>query len=237
MLLTGFTQGVSNPCVYYHAGRDIRTMVYGDDFISLASSENLQWFHAELGKAWTIKIRGTLGPSSMPEYVQEIVVLNRLISWTSEGIELEADPRHAELVIRAVGVTGTKATTPMVKEAADNSLEEDTPLAQELVPFYRSNTMRAAYLSQDRPDVLTPVRVLAKGMSAPTERHVTALKRLARFLRSRPRLAQLFKWQDKVTSSVDTWKDSNHDGSLFDAWRQLHTHLLERARCDCLELR
>ena len=33
LLLIGFTQGVSNPCVYYHAGRDIRTMVYGDDFL------------------------------------------------------------------------------------------------------------------------------------------------------------------------------------------------------------
>ena len=146
----------------------------------------------------------------MPECVQEIVVLNRLISWTREGIELEADPRHAELVIRAVGVTGMKVTTPMVKEAAENALEEDIPLAQELVPLYRSITMRAAYLSQDRPDLQTPVRVLAKGMSEPTERHMTALKRLARFLRLKPRLVQLFKWQDKVTSSMDTWTDSDH---------------------------
>jgi len=213
MLSIGFVQGPSNPCIYYHAGRDIRTMVHGDDFVSLGSKTNLEWFHSELSKAWTIVIRGILGPPSMAGCVQEIVILNRLLSWTSEGLELEADPRHASLIVQAMGVTGAKVTTPMVKEPADQALVEDVKLSSDWVPLYRSTTMRAAYLSQDRPDLQNAVRALAKGMSEPTERHLTALKRLARFLRHRPRLVQLFRWQESI-ARVDTWTDSDHAGCI-----------------------
>ena len=73
--------------------------------------------------------------------------------WTRGGIELESDPCHAEMIIRAVGVTGPKLSTPMVKERADNAFNEDIDLAKDLALPYRSTTMRAAYLSQDRPDI------------------------------------------------------------------------------------
>ena len=53
------------------------------------------------------------------------------------------------------------------------------------------------------------VRELAKGVSAPQERHLVWLKRLARFMRHRPRLVQRFAWQDLVTE-VETWVDANH---------------------------
>ena len=40
----GFTTGVSNPCVFYHSGRDISIVVHGDDFTALGSDENLNWY-------------------------------------------------------------------------------------------------------------------------------------------------------------------------------------------------
>ena len=64
-------------------------------------------------KHWTIDVRGILGP---PGVKQTIVILNRLATWTSEGIELEADPRHVELILQEVGCEGAKVTTPLVKE-------------------------------------------------------------------------------------------------------------------------
>ena len=35
---------------------------------------------------------------------QNIDILNRLVSWTNRGIELEGDPRHAEIIIREMGL-------------------------------------------------------------------------------------------------------------------------------------
>ena len=56
--------------------------------------------------------------------------------------------------------------------------------------------MRLNYAGQDRPDLAYVCRELAKGMSEPTERHVTMLKRCARYLALKPRVVQLFKWQE-----------------------------------------
>ena len=48
-----------------------------------------------------------LGPDK--DGVQEIRVLNNIIRWAPEGIELEAAPRHAEIVIKELGLQGAKA--------------------------------------------------------------------------------------------------------------------------------
>ncbi len=37
----GFIRGLSGPCLFYHPGKDIRAVVYGDDFTLLASEEQL----------------------------------------------------------------------------------------------------------------------------------------------------------------------------------------------------
>ena len=38
------------------------------------------------------------------------------MTWTDNGIELEADPRHVDLILKEVGCEGSKVTTPLVKE-------------------------------------------------------------------------------------------------------------------------
>ena len=56
-------------------------------------------------------------------------VLNRVLTWTLEGLELEADQRLAELIIQMLGLQGSKGvSTPGAKEEeeeeADGDLEE-----------------------------------------------------------------------------------------------------------------
>ena len=48
-----------------------------------------------------------LGPG--PHQSKQIRVLNRVISWTDEGLVYEPDQRHAEIVIRELGLEGAKA--------------------------------------------------------------------------------------------------------------------------------
>ena len=47
----------------------------------------------------------------------EVRILNKIVRHTKEGIELEADPRHAEVVVKELEIQNAKASTvPGVKE-------------------------------------------------------------------------------------------------------------------------
>ena len=128
-------------------------------------------------------IRGILGPPSMADVAHSITLLNRLVTWTDRGIELEADPRHVDLLLNEVGCEGAKVTTPLVKERVEEALNAED-LDEELCGLYRSASMRLAYLSQDRPDLLVLGKELAKGLKRPTVAHFQMLKRGVRYLRA-----------------------------------------------------
>ncbi|CAE7377600.1 unnamed protein product, partial [Symbiodinium necroappetens] len=99
----GFRQGRSNPCLYFH----------GDDFTVVGSYEELKWL--ELNQVWTVETTGILARpgSELPGVIQSISVLNRLVTWTRDGIELEANPRHVDLVLEQLGLDkGAVVTTP-----------------------------------------------------------------------------------------------------------------------------
>ena len=67
--------------------------------------QNLKWMKAELEKHYEIKTQ-VLGPG--PEDLQQVRVLNRVLTWTKEGIHYEADPRHAEIVAEQLGLRDAK---------------------------------------------------------------------------------------------------------------------------------
>ena len=92
----GFTQGVSTPCAFYHAGYGIRTVVHGDDFVSEGPIENLIKMDKELRTHFDIKTE-ILGPEK--DCVKQLTILNRVVTWESEGVTWEPDPRHAEIII------------------------------------------------------------------------------------------------------------------------------------------
>ena len=46
-------------------------------------------------------------------------MLNRIVRWTDEGIEYEADPRQSEQPVRDLGISGSKSGgTPGVKQTS-----------------------------------------------------------------------------------------------------------------------
>ena len=136
--------------------------VHGDDFIGLGQKSQLEWFAQELGKHWTVETRGYLEPPGMPGTQQSIDILNRLVSWTNRGIELEADPRHVEIIINEIGCEGAKVTTALVKERMEE-VEDADPLEPKEVARYRSVSMRLSYIAQDRPDLQVLAKELAQG--------------------------------------------------------------------------
>jgi len=207
-----FTQGKSNPCLFYHRVRRIRTTVHGDDFESLGPLSSVRWFAAELKKHWMLEEKGILGPPGLAGTVQEMRHLNRILTWDSSGIVWEPDPRHVEVIIKELQVQRA-VTTPLVKEKIDEVDEEEIPLDSEWKSAYQSYTMRLGYLSHDRTDLQRVVRELAKGMAEPTERHWEMLTRAARYLVHAPRVVQRFRYQASF-DRLDVHTDTDHAGCI-----------------------
>ena len=103
----GFVQGKHSACLFYHEEKEVAVMVHGDDFVAAGDPKHLAETEAILAKKYKIKVE-RLGPDD--DDLKEVNILNKIVRITTEGIELEADPRHAELIIRELGLEGCKAT-------------------------------------------------------------------------------------------------------------------------------
>ena len=193
----GFAQGKASPCLFHHPGKSISVLVHGDDFVSLSSPQNCRWLRKVLKSEWDIKERGLLG-----EDVNEIRILGRILSRTEKGYTLEADPRHAEILIASEGLSekSNGVVTPGIK--ADAGDEMSKPLDQDCASAYRSKCMRAAYMALDRPDLQYAVKEAARAMAKPTEADLGMVRRIARYLRHRPRLILEYPWQNTPTNVI-----------------------------------
>jgi len=136
----GFTRGLGHPSVFHHKGQGIKTLVHGDDYVSSGSPASMAWLEKELGKAYEIKTQ-RLGLGS--GLCSEGKVLNRIIRATSGGWEVEADPRHAELVVEQLGLQNEKSVvTPGVSGAEEDDQPDEIPLVGADVTSYRGVTAR-----------------------------------------------------------------------------------------------
>jgi hypothetical protein len=72
-------------------------MVHGDDFVAVGLEKCLDHLKETLSDKYKIKVEA-LGREKGQS--QEVRILNKIVRMTQDGIELEADPRHAELVVQ-----------------------------------------------------------------------------------------------------------------------------------------
>ena len=142
-------------------------------------------------------------------------MLNRVVHWCTDGIRLEADPRHAELVVREFGVEGGREAASIgdkeffKKENTEANMEL---LDGEEATRYRATVARLNYMCPERPDLHFAVKELAKGMANPKQLDLIQLKRLARYLKGRPRLQLLYCWQ-ATTSELNVFTDPDYAGT------------------------
>lgn len=194
LIENGFQQGKASPCVFYHESKGIRTVVHGDDYISVGKEESLQWMEARLKCKYEEKKNKWLGPQ--PNHSKEVRVLNRVITWEDEGISYEADPRHVEIMIEELGLQSCVAVgTPGTSAEGRTKQDDDAALTEADETRYRALVARANYLAPDRADIVFAVKELAQSMAKPTTGDWARLKRLGRYLSGRPRLQTMFKWQ------------------------------------------
>lgn len=204
MKAIGFTQGRASPCTFHHKERNIRTYIHGDDYVSVGTDHDLKWLRKRIEEKYELKTQ-VLGPTKGDS--QQVKVLNRVLRWTEQGIEYEAVPRHAEIIIKDLNLDKAKGvSSPGTKEEGRTKENCKDALNDDRASEYRAIVAKMNYLAADRPDIAFSVKEAAREMSKPTIGGCDRLKRIGRYLCTRPRLVKIFKWQvtpKQVTIYID----------------------------------
>ena len=130
-------------------------------------------------------------------------------------MEIEADQIHVPRLLEDLGlVQGNVVKTPRVKLSAieSDAIENSSILEGDQATLFRSGTLRCAYLAQDRADISEAIKCLAQGMSRPRIGHVMQLKRVARYLKGMPRMAQQYPAQEPSKAHLEVHVDSDWAG-------------------------
>ena len=139
-------------------------------------------------------------------------MLNRIIRVTEEGWEYEADQRHVDLIVGALGLTeANSAKTPCEDEKEWGREENEELLEPTEATRYRGIAARCNYLSVDRPDMMFATKEVCRRMANPTVGAYKRLKRLGRYLVERPRGEFSYEWQGEE-DMVDGFTDSDWAG-------------------------
>ena len=105
-------------------------------------------------------------PLAVGVEAQEMIILGRILALRDWGYSLEADPRHSEILCASMGFQmGSKeVATHGVLEEDDEDRSTSTDVTQ-----FQSLTMRAAYLSLDRPELLHAMKEFSRRIREPTQ--------------------------------------------------------------------
>ena len=104
-------------------------------------------------KRFECKHKGRIGPAKGGE--REMRILNRIISWTDNGIHYEGDQRHVEIAMRELGLDegSREVGVPIVKD--DDSKGSNIELDKSAAKKYGYNCKNELSQTRQKPD---PVR-------------------------------------------------------------------------------
>ena len=162
-----------------------------------------------------------LGPEEGQE--REIRVLNRVLRWEVAGVVYEPDQRHAEIVVRELGLESAGSVLTLGTRAEHDAasaphgilgieLEEDLELMSAgYATQFRSLVAKCNYLAQDGVDLQYACKEASRRMPRPSNGDWKMPKRIGRDLVGARRFEQLFKWQD-APAHVRVFADSDLAG-------------------------
>jgi hypothetical protein len=110
-----FHQGQAWTSVFRHDELDIKLLVHGDGFLVLADQEGQEYMQQVLTEKYKYRCDGEIGKGSG----KYLTILNRIVSYEQETgrVTYEADPRHAQMIIRQLNLLNAKSvTTPAEKK-------------------------------------------------------------------------------------------------------------------------
>ena len=202
-------QALSSPCAYYIPEQDLGVVCHGDDIVCEGEDDDLDWFEQNLSNHFELTVKAKMGPEAHD--CKQAPLPNRVLTWTEGGLEYEADPRHAELIIAELGLVGSRPQVTPGVEHTREEIENSPLLKDDLIKSYRAITARTSFLAQDRIDIACASKECCRGMSALKEVHLKMIKRIGRYLEGRRRMVQVFKFQNQVYN-LDVECDSDRAG-------------------------
>ena len=130
----GFKCGLASACNLTHEKRNIKMTCQVDDFVIIATEDDICWLIEEMKKVYELKAT-ILGPES--HHKQEVRILNRIVRWSPEGIQYECDQRHADVIVKELGMEDQKplsspgAADIMAEIAVEEEKEDREALRKE----------------------------------------------------------------------------------------------------------
>ena len=184
-------------------------LVYGDDFVTVGDRADCNWLKGKLESRFEIKSQ-IVGFGE--DEAREERILIRVIRATGRGWEMEADQRHADIIIDQLNLKAANGDkTPCEEEKAWELEDNSTILQEKDARKYRELAARANYLAQDRPDIQFATKEVFRGMFQPTKGDLKKLRRLGRYLKSHPRTIMTYQWQ-RQQHSFQGCSDSDFAG-------------------------
>ena len=111
--------------VSHNPSSEVACLVHGNDFLAVGEELALKQFKEQLAKDWKVKHTHIGEAEHLGKHMR---VLNRIIRvHPRQGITIEPDPRHAEILIKELdGESGRLMTMPMAKDSVKESIESIT---------------------------------------------------------------------------------------------------------------
>ena len=209
----GFRKGRTNPCIFRHRTKDMTVFVHGDDFVVSGTEDDMKQVQELFCEKYITKVRGIVGPD--PSDMKAIVILNRILQWTEDGITLEADQRHVELILKQMEMekcNGSEITGGAVKPESDGEKLNDVQGRN-----FRSMAARCNFMASDRVDLQFACKEICRRMSSPCDGDWSGLKQVARYLKAHPRMLMEFKYQ-KPVKELTVLVDTDYGGCKRTRW-------------------
>ena len=133
---------------------------------------------------------------------------------TQTGIELEGGDKHVEMMEKESDMSHfNPVATPYVTPDATvtGAQVEAKDLSSADATLYRRAAARANYIALDRPDLSFASRVASSHMSCPKEGDDQLIKRIIRYLNSKPRVAIRYEFQEE-SEGITVFTDSDWAG-------------------------
>jgi len=186
------------------------TLVYVDDIIIMRNStDKIDECITRLASSFSIKDLGPL------HYFLGVEVIQ-----TATGLFLSQHKYIVELLERTKIIDAKAVLTPL---STTISLNKDNGSPSTDATFYRSVVCSLQYLSMTRPDIAFFVNKLAQFMQRPTTTHLTALKRIMRYLKGTIFHGLLL--QKPTSSALIAYSDADWAGNK-DGYTSTSAHLV-----------
>ena len=186
----GFHSSYADPSLFIRTtgSSKLYLLLYVDDIILTGNDEHLI---KEVKKA-------LLSEFDMKDLGDLHFFLGLEIKYTSEGIML-SQQKYARDLIHKAGLDSCNSHITPCQSGVKLLKDSGTPLAPSDIPYYRSLVGCLQYLTFTRPDISYSVKTVCQFLHNPTEEHLTAVRRILRYVKGTINHGILFRKQSSFT--------------------------------------